>query len=621
MYKDELLYSVIARYHIRSGNKSYKRTLMDLFGKDSIVAIVDLPGSLKELCLNIGDQYLPGQLLNENTLWPYYRPFLTKVLATKLECKMLDSTVDPVQVSAGLMAGGISFPKYLRYCSFCYVEDENKFGEPYWHRSHQLPGVFLCHIHGVNLTNSNILYKSEFSRQRFFALSEVRVQVENDKTPSFNNEIKMFLSEQSSKLLNSVIPPVGLETIREMYIALLCERGFTSKSSRIQFKDLIPNFSNCFGVSLLEELESVVDNTLTDSWFHKILRKPRSSCHPLRHLLVLYFLKQDISSYHSPEIKKGSGFGNPPFPCLNPAAEHYGKDIVEEYSITKCKETRILKGVFACHCGFVYTRKTGEGNIGDRHKRNRIIEFGEVWNQKLIELYKKGCSFTQIATELDVDIKTARKHLENIFSDKVLPQKNSIVGDVKIKKTKENYRREWDIHKKNHPQFSRTELRKEKPSTYIWLYRNDREWLFDNLPKKKQSKQSGFKRVNWEERDIKLTTIIKVEANNILNEKNPLQRVTLRKIGQGIGKLSMLENNLDKLPRSRKVLNEITESVDKFRERRVRDAAINIRKEKGNIVPWLLIRESGLGKDISENIQEIINFETQFQNFNTDINL
>lgn len=43
-----------------------------------------------------------------------------------------------------------------KYCPRCLDEDFKNFGEPYWHRSHQLPTVFYCPVHEVALLSKCI---------------------------------------------------------------------------------------------------------------------------------------------------------------------------------------------------------------------------------------------------------------------------------------------------------------------------------------------------------------------------------------------------------------------------------------------------------------------------------
>ena len=56
-YPDELLYSVLARYHVRSGNTSRKMTTEELFGKRTIIAVWDLPSNLNTFLRNTGDYW------------------------------------------------------------------------------------------------------------------------------------------------------------------------------------------------------------------------------------------------------------------------------------------------------------------------------------------------------------------------------------------------------------------------------------------------------------------------------------------------------------------------------------------------------------------------------------
>ena len=48
-YPDELWYSVICRYHIRSGNPSFKYSIRELYGANHINVPVELSGALTPL--------------------------------------------------------------------------------------------------------------------------------------------------------------------------------------------------------------------------------------------------------------------------------------------------------------------------------------------------------------------------------------------------------------------------------------------------------------------------------------------------------------------------------------------------------------------------------------------
>ncbi len=80
LYPDELLYSALARYHIRSGNKSFRQTDLELFGYSSQqVCKITLTNHLIYLVKNLS--FLCGQtvenFLQNHTLYPFYTTFLT----------------------------------------------------------------------------------------------------------------------------------------------------------------------------------------------------------------------------------------------------------------------------------------------------------------------------------------------------------------------------------------------------------------------------------------------------------------------------------------------------------------------------------------------------------------
>jgi hypothetical protein len=79
LYSDELLYSALAKYHIRSGNKSFKQTDLELFGYSSQqVCKITLTNNLNYLIKNLPllSQLTVDNLLQNHTLYPFYVTFL-----------------------------------------------------------------------------------------------------------------------------------------------------------------------------------------------------------------------------------------------------------------------------------------------------------------------------------------------------------------------------------------------------------------------------------------------------------------------------------------------------------------------------------------------------------------
>lgn len=75
-YPDELLYSVLARYHVRMGNISPKRTIEEIYGKRTIRSVLDLPCNLQLLEKRLNNRHLTSDFfIYNNTLFPYYNAF------------------------------------------------------------------------------------------------------------------------------------------------------------------------------------------------------------------------------------------------------------------------------------------------------------------------------------------------------------------------------------------------------------------------------------------------------------------------------------------------------------------------------------------------------------------
>src|SRR5260221_9531895 len=154
-YWDELLYSVWARYGDRVRYPYKTRVLQELFGKTKIRPSIDLPCYLKYFIDNLplGHEYTADYFVDHHTLLPFYGAFFPSERLKSLKEQM--NTDDPtgLHYRAGI-SGGIPAPSRLRYCAGCVEEDRVQFGECYWHRLHQVPGVELCPIHNMMLEES-----------------------------------------------------------------------------------------------------------------------------------------------------------------------------------------------------------------------------------------------------------------------------------------------------------------------------------------------------------------------------------------------------------------------------------------------------------------------------------
>jgi len=163
IYEDELLYSNLCRYYVRSGYKYFSMAYRDLFqntkdrpSKEFINLYND---EAKEVIFgkNSIDDVLNNQknsiddILNNHTMLPAYICFLPDDEKDKLinDLKHKPSYFTRFTTNKSTM-------RYLRYCPLCAIEDRKKHGETYWHRSHQINHLDICPKHKVFLNGSTI---------------------------------------------------------------------------------------------------------------------------------------------------------------------------------------------------------------------------------------------------------------------------------------------------------------------------------------------------------------------------------------------------------------------------------------------------------------------------------
>ncbi len=178
-YPDELLYSLVARYHIRSGNKSFRQTHEELFETvelqpDKIV----LPNNLNFLVSQLpqGSQLTVESLIKRNTLHPFFRSFLTPIEIYSFKNSLRSKS--SISISQAAKISDKERNQKLKFCPLCYAEEEKRYGEAYWHRQHQIPGMLVCLKHEVPLLDSKILLENK--QIHYYAAGQVNFD-ESDK--------------------------------------------------------------------------------------------------------------------------------------------------------------------------------------------------------------------------------------------------------------------------------------------------------------------------------------------------------------------------------------------------------------------------------------------------------
>ncbi|MEK3985086.1 TnsD family Tn7-like transposition protein [Paenibacillus sp. FSL K6-3166] len=412
IFPNELLYSVFARYHRNSGNEGSKQTMNELFANPSTCSSIWFPSQLDELTRQIpGHVYNSEDLIRDHTLLPYFIPFIPHERSTNLIEMVKTEIASSANMILGRAALSVKPKQKLMYCSECVDEDRTLFGEAYWHRCHQLEGVYICPKHNSLLTQSNISHQTQKNRFHFITLEKSVVDTGRSSAIIDISYLKhyQYIAVQSLYLLNKQLPSVGFNKIQSYYVSKLRSEGYVCRAgNRIKWDRLVSAFRSHYGDRLLTELNGTIRER--DSWLHKILRKPRVSCHPLRHILLLGFLGETVESMMNNLAEEKTiyyePFGHGPWPCLNKAANHYRQPVIVSCKITRCSSSGNPVGTFICDCGFIYSRKGPDKADTDRFKIGRIKDFGSMWRIKHAELSLQNLSLRKQAELLGCDPQT-----------------------------------------------------------------------------------------------------------------------------------------------------------------------------------------------------------------------
>ena len=161
-YPGESFYSVLCRYHVRSGNAIDWCTSNQLFGYNSSLTSTLLTPFHLEMVKYWAPSYSTAtaeMMLHQNTAYNLYA-----INAIPGELERIQDVVAGHRTTE-------SFPRwmhpriinpagYLRYCPECAKEQAKLFGEPYWEVLPQVDEVEYCPRHKIRIRNSPVSLKS-----------------------------------------------------------------------------------------------------------------------------------------------------------------------------------------------------------------------------------------------------------------------------------------------------------------------------------------------------------------------------------------------------------------------------------------------------------------------------
>lgn len=639
-YPEETLYSVVARYHQRMGNPVLSATARDVFGRERLLSLHMLPVEIDRLTSQLppGHRWSSDRLIDEHTHLPLYMPFLPPDRLDLIRTRMKEGTGQVSGLLGSMQTRAKSYP-FMRYCPVCVDDDNCRFGESYWHRAHQVPGVEICSVHGVYLERSEVELWGK-SKALHVCNPGKRIRPRVADVSCRTTQILLAIAKDAEWLLLQRNLCPGLHWLHGRYCGLIRQKRGPFGSRRLRIGDLVQPFVEFYSDALLAKLGCEIKDVNRSTWLTAFFGLSKSGHRPLFHLLIMQFLGCSAREFFEGPVEEPyHPFGCGPWLCLNPVADHYGKPVVTACTIKRHRDKPVPIGIFRCSCGFNYGPRGPDQKPEDRLRFDWIQNHGSVWEAELRVLWmdstlstaairrKLGSSFAVVrkrAQQLGLPVRALQKAVRKVgkpqsppawayrlpdlwedpgvslwdmceqfgvgrntlnrWADRVglpVPRpkffRSQQLDMAGHPKSLETYRSCWLEGKKMFPNYSRTQLQKALPVSN-WLYKHDRVWFEEHQPpSRSRSAHRPMAKQRREQEDKELALRVQEAAQKLMSQVGRPVQITRTALAKAVGR-TLFE--LIGYPVTTRLLNGVVEPFPRFIERRLKWAVEVFRSER-----------------------------------------
>lgn len=563
LYNDEDIRSVIFRYAKMHTFNNVYNIIYSLWGTGAYRALTPFLGHLYDFyMLSLNPPY---ENFNDFLEMHTYVPFCRLFYSEEYQNRFID------YLKYGKTSSGSPNPniykfisKDIRYCYCCMRDEYEKLGECYIHRIHQINIYSHCYKHKTKLISR--------CEQCGNLLSDgFRYQLHSSKCNSCGKEILNKINrvkdetgviESSLETLNQLMSHrFSLSELHIKIVSRIAELGYISMTGDINKKKLISDFILFFEEEHFEKKEKY----LTHWFIVRFLNEKFYSVNVPLYLDMIKFLFRDINilNYNN-AYSWPIPFGKGPWTCINKLCPKFGEFCISVNE--KCVIKTNLVGLFTCpNCNMVYGRKYIDGEGSDK---TYIIEYGELWNNEVVNLNNKGLSLRLISKKTGTDRKIVKKFLSGLQK-----QKNTLAYEkVKYIEEKRNEMREYfqtllrALEKKS--DVTRESVRlMGNPHKYRWMMRYDREWFESVLPTPLKKKPGNYILF-----DKEMTEYYKLLIMNI-KTMNPNEKVTrgyiLKQTTNSVYRNRLIGRIKNNFTETNKIIDDSVESTEEYIKRTV----------------------------------------------------
>lgn len=554
---DETQFSLCSRLHHILGHATSESTCKVLFGHTRQGSSHDIPVRVDEFTNRthacFGDS---TQVIWDRTILPFYLRLAQEHVVENAIATARSPSLGNLKARLGLLASRFGASHPLKACPDCMREDFEAHHVSFWHRDHQWPGAWMCIKHQRPLVRG-IGKVSTRGRFHWYLPSDMQL-VRCMESFELATAAPFLLRLTESTIGFGSGPPQGRFTSRLLahtYRRRLAEIGIINASDRIHAKDLgtlldsqLEPISRVFGFDALGQGPS----SLCEQ-FSRLLREPRATAHPLRHLLFISAVFDSWTSFletyrATPQEPPPAPRERPLGPGERPASEIENAQRQQLYSL-------VQEGMSATAAArstgvTVATAMSWLTAFGIRTPRRPKTLTPEL-RQMAIGRLRSGSSKDAIAAAIGMSSQTVTMLL------RTEPGLHAVWRTARFLKAQRVARTRWQRTADRLGSPSPKAMREAQPAIHAWLYRNDRAWLIsfsENLPRISRTNNS---RVRWDERDLCLSDAVR-QAADAFASGHGQRRPRLSDLCDVIDTLRKRLGNLDQLPLTRAAIREVT---------------------------------------------------------------
>jgi hypothetical protein len=455
---DETIFSLVCRFHLLAAQASFKGQTLPLLGINGSRPSNEFPSFLPNLAKVSGINL--EFLIKRMTSLHYYEPFIDKCDYQMLSEALRTGETSNLQSKLGMVANRITPGQYLKYCPLCSDYDENKFGVAYWHKVHQLVGLTVCPIHQCHLVEvkrKSVRIILPYNQSSF----EGGVSEECELSKIIVDEFKDTKASLSRNDLNQI------------YMNQLSELGFITQAGHIRQQQLKLFIADKLGVlSCCSSVFKLLSFQSTQGHYPECLFYASHCNHqPIKHFFFIYVLFGSWSNFCL-SYERGNNIPSQPQQCnvsLKTKKVNWTKAIDE---VRGGLSLRTVANHFHTTVSTLKIKAQQQG-VEVNTRPSKVFKDDErvIWRMLLI-----GVKTQDIAKKFELSVGAIEKILTKHHQLKSLRKRIW-------------YSRDFTKHQKilssfisAQPNASRNQIKASINGTYMWLYKHETTWLYDNLP-------------------------------------------------------------------------------------------------------------------------------------------